>query len=210
MSIQIIIAEDHPLVSAGMQFLLTTHNPHMVVTCTADFSKTIAILEKRRFDLLIMDINLPGGDKVSMVSSARLRQPELPILVCSSYDEHLYALPFLKAGANGYISKTSINEDFTKAVDQVLGGRVYASPEVMQHVFHQLLNSRDTQDLVIDKLSGKELDVAQLLVKGHSTKAIGEKLHLSASSISIYKSKIFEKLGISNLLELTKYFQVND
>jgi two-component system, NarL family, invasion response regulator UvrY len=209
MSIQIIIAEDHPLVLAGIQFLLMAHMPEAEITCTSDFSKTLAMLEKRRFDLLIMDINLPGGDKVTMIQSARLKQADIPILVCSSYDEQLYALPFLKAGANGYISKTAINDDFTKAVDQVLSGRTYASPEVMQNAFHQLLFSKETAEAVAEKLSGRELDVAQLLVKGQSTKAIGEQLHLSASSVSIYKSRIFEKLGISNVIELTKYFQMN-
>ncbi|HWV28730.1 MAG TPA: response regulator transcription factor [Dyadobacter sp.] len=210
MSIQIIIAEDHPLILAGIQFLLMAHKPEAVITCTSDFNKTIAMLEKRKFDLLIMDINLPGGDKVTMVHSVRLRQPDLPILVCSSYDEQLYAVPFLKAGANGYISKTAINDDFTKAVDHVLSGRTYASPEVMQHAFAKLLGSKETRENVTEKLSERELDVAQLLVKGQSTKNIGEQLSLSSSSISIYKSKIFEKLGVNNVIELTKYFQVND
>ena len=210
MSIEIIIAEDHPLVLAGMQFLLTAHRPDAVITCTGDFNKTVALLEKHRFDLLIMDINLPGGDKVAMIHSARLKQPDLPILVCSSYDEQLYALPFLKAGANGYISKTAINDDFTKAVDQVLSGRTYASPEVMQHAFNQLLYAKELHETTAEKFSERELDVAKLLVKGQSTKAIGEQLNLSSSSISIYKSKIFEKLGINNVVELTKYFQVNE
>lgn len=210
MGIQIIIAEDHPLILAGIQFLLMNHKPEAVITSTSDFNKTIAMLENRKFDLLIMDINLPGGDKVAMVHSVRLRQPELPVLVCSSYDEQLYAVPFLKAGANGYISKTAINEDFTKAVDQVLGGRTYASPEVMQQVFAKLQGARDTAEALTDKLSERELDVAQLLVKGQSTKSIGEQLSLSSSSISIYKSKIFEKLGINNVIELTKYFKVNE
>jgi two-component system, NarL family, invasion response regulator UvrY len=210
MSIEIIIAEDHPLVLAGMQFLLMAHRPDAVITCTSDFNKTIAMLEKHRFDLLIMDINLPGGDKVAMIHSARLKQPDIPILVCSSYDEQLYALPFLKAGANGYISKTAINDDFTRAVDQVLSGRTYASPEVMQHAFNQLLYAKELHETTTEKFSERELDVAKLLVKGQSTKAIGEQLNLSSSSISIYKSKIFEKLGINNVVELTKYFQVND
>lgn len=210
MSIEIIIAEDHPLVLAGMQFLLMAHRPDAVITCTSDFNKTIAMLEKRRFDILIMDINLPGGDKVAMIHSARLKQPDLPILVCSSYDEQLYALPFLKAGANGYISKTAINDDFTRAVDHVLSGRTYASPEVMQHAFNQLLYAKELHETTAEKFSERELDVAKLLVKGQSTKAIGEQLNLSSSSISIYKSKIFEKLGINNVVELTKYFQVNE
>ncbi|MEO6287610.1 MAG: response regulator transcription factor [Dyadobacter sp.] len=209
MSIQIIVAEDHPLILMGIQHLLMEHIPSAVITTTADFNKTLAILEKQKFDLLIMDINLPGGDKVGMISMARMKQPLIPILVCSSYDEQLYALPFLKAGANGYISKTAVNEDFKLAVDQVLGGRIYASPSVMQNAFGQLFNTKSGQDSICDKLSDKELEVAKLLSKGLSTKAISNHIHLSSSSVSSYKAKIFEKLGVSNVIELTTYFELN-
>jgi DNA-binding NarL/FixJ family response regulator len=156
-----------------------------------------------------MDINLPGGDKVGMVHSARLKQPGIPILVCSSYDEQLYALPFLKAGANGYISKTAINEDFTRAVDKVLSGQTYASAEVMQNAFRQLFNAKGQEESVTDKLSERELEVALLLVKGVPAKSISEQLNLSPSSVSIYKSKIFEKLGVENVIQLTTYFELN-
>jgi two-component system invasion response regulator UvrY len=156
-----------------------------------------------------MDINLPGGDKVGMISMARIKQPLIPILVCSSYDEQLYALPFLKAGANGYISKTALNEDFKLAVDQVLSGRIYASASVMQNAFGQLFSTKSGQDSICDKLSDKELEVAKLLSKGLSTKAISNHIHLSSSSVSSYKAKIFEKLGVSNVIELTTYFELN-
>lgn len=209
MSIQIIIAEDHPLILMGIQHLLMEHRPDVEMTCTSDFTRTLAMLEKQQFDLLIMDINLPGGDKVGMVHSVRLKQPKIPILVCSSYDEQLYALPFLKAGANGYISKTAMNDDFTQAVDQVLSGRIYASAEVMRNAFGQLFNARGQEESISDKLSEKELEVARLLAKGLSTKAISEHIHLSSSSVSSYKSKIFEKLGVSNVIELTTYFELN-
>uniref|UniRef100_A0A183CSH1 HTH luxR-type domain-containing protein n=1 Tax=Globodera pallida TaxID=36090 RepID=A0A183CSH1_GLOPA len=116
----------------------------------------------------------------------------------SSYDEQLYALPFLKAGANGYISKTAVNYDFAQAVEQVLSGRTYASPEVMQHAFKQLFNAGTAEESKISKLSERELEVARLLVKGASTKIISQRLSLSPSSISTYKAKIFERLGVTN------------
>ena len=155
-----------------------------------------------------MDINLPGGDKVGMITSVRMKQPKIPILVCSSYDEQLYALPFLKAGANGYISKTALNEEFKQAIDSVISGKIYASPSVMEQVFGQLFN-KGSQDLITDKLTDKELEVAKLLSKGLSTKAISEHIHLSPSSVSSYKAKIFEKLGVTNVIELTRYFELN-
>lgn len=210
MCAKILIAEDHPLVLMGIQHLLNAHLPSAVIFDTDDFNKTLLALEKQKFDLLVMDINLPGGDKVGMVNSVRLKQPNLPILVCSSYDEQLYALPFLKAGANGYISKTAPNEDFKTAVDQVMGGRIYASPSVLQNAFGILFNSRGNQDSISEKLSDKELEVAKLLSKGLSTKSISDHIHLSPSSVSTYKAKIFEKLGVSNIIDLTTYFELNE
>jgi len=209
MSIEIIVAEDHPLILMGIQHLLMEHMPKAVVTTTGDFNKALALLEKQKYDLLIMDINLPGGDKVGMIGSVRMKQPKIPILVCSSYDEQLYALPFLKAGANGYISKTAMNDEFRQAIDSVIGGKIYASPSVMEQVFGQLFNSKGNTESIADKLTDKELEVARLLSKGLSTKSISEHIHLSSSSVSSYKAKIFEKLGVSNIIELTRYFELN-
>lgn len=207
--IKILIAEDHPLVLMGIQHLLLGHIPDVVISSTDDFNKTLSLLEKEKFDLLIMDINLPGGDKVTMVNSARLKQPDIRVLVCSSYDEQLYALPFLKAGANGYISKTASNEDFKLAIEQVMSGKIYASPNVLQNAFGLLFNSKNTSDSASQKLTDKELEIAKLLSKGFSTKAISDHLSLSSSSISNYKTKIFEKLGVNNIIELTTYFELN-
>jgi len=209
MSIEIIVAEDHPLILMGIQHLLMEHMPTAVVTTTGDFNKALALLEKQKYDLLIMDINLPGGDKVGMIGSVRMKQPKIPILVCSSYDEQLYALPFLKAGANGYISKTAMNDEFKQAIDSVISGKIYASPSVMEQVFGQLFNSKGNTESIADKLTDKELEVARLLSKGLSTKSISEHIHLSSSSVSGYKAKIFEKLGVSNIIELTRYFELN-
>ncbi|TDE12550.1 response regulator transcription factor [Dyadobacter psychrotolerans] len=193
----------------GIHHILLSHLPDAVISMVDDFDKTLQMLEKQQFDLLIMDINLPGGDKVGMINSIRMKQANIPILVCSGYDEQLYALPFLKAGANGYISKSAPNGDFKTAIDSVMNNRIYASPSVLQNAFGILFNSKNSPDSISSKLSDKEVEIAGLLVKGQSTKAISEHLHLSPSSISIYKAKIFEKLGVSNIVELTTYFELN-
>lgn len=209
MNLQILIAEDHPLVLMGIQHLLMEHLPGAVIATAEDFPKALSLLEKQKFNLLVMDINLPGGDKVGMVNLVRMKQAKIPILVCSSYDEQLYALPFLKAGANGYVSKTASNEEFKTAVDQVISGKIYASASVLQNAFGILFNSKG-QGSIADKLTDKELEVAKMLAKGMSTKEISHQMHLSPSSVSTYKAKIFEKLGVTNVIELTTYFDLNE
>jgi len=206
----ILVAEDHPLVIIGIVSMLAECVPAAEIFKAADFTRTLNFLDKQKFDLLVMDINLPEGDKVGMVDAVRLKQPDLPILVCSSYDENLYALPFLKAGANGYISKTAPSDEFKLAVENVINKRIYASPSVLQNAFGILFNSRNNDKSAIDNLSDKEVEVARFLTKGFSTKEISEHINLSPSSISSYKSKIFEKLGVKNVIELTTYFDLNN
>ncbi len=205
----VLIAEDHPLLIIGIESMLMESIPDATVYKAADFNKALNLLEKHTFDLLVMDINLPHGDKVGMVEAVRLKQPNILILVCSSYEEHLYALPFLKAGANGYISKTASSEEFKTAVEYVLNSKIYASPAVLNNMFGILFNTKGSDSSALDKLTVKEVEIAKLLTKGLSTKEIGEHINLSASSISTYKSKIFEKLGVNNIIELTTYLELN-
>lgn len=205
----ILIAEDHPLVLMGIVQSIHMLMPSATVFKADNFQKALRILDKEKLDLMIMDINIPGGDKVAMIETIRIKQPILPILVNSSYDEQLYALPFLKAGANGFISKTASNKEFNNAIETVLKGNIYASPTVLQNVFSLLHNPQKSSSNVISKLSDKELEIARFLTKGLTTKEISEILNLSSSSISNYKTKIFTKLGISNIIELTTFLELN-
>ncbi|MCF0054889.1 response regulator transcription factor [Dyadobacter sp. CY356] len=205
----VLIAEDHPLLIIGIESMLLEAIPDAKVFKAADFIKALNLLEKHIFELLVMDINLPHGDKVGMVEAVRMKQPNILILVCSSYEEHLYALPFLKAGANGYISKTASSDEFKSAVEHVLNGKIYASPAVLNNMFEILFNAKGNDNSPLDTLSAKEIEIAKLLTKGFSTKQIGKHINLSASSVSTYKSKIFEKLGVNNIIELTTYLELN-
>lgn len=205
----VLIAEDHPLFIIGIETMLREAIPDATIFKAADFNKALGVLEKQKCDLLVLDINLPYGDKVGMIGAVRLKQPDILILVCSSYDEHLYALPFLKAGANGYVSKTASDEEFKLAVDQVMSSKIYASPAVLSDAFGKLFNNKRTRSPSLDKLSDKETEIAGLLTKGFSTKEISEHINLSASSISTYKSKIFEKLGVNNIIELRAFLELN-
>jgi two-component system invasion response regulator UvrY len=203
----ILIAEDHPLVLLGMQQMLAELLSKVEFAKADNFPRALKILDQKSFDLIIMDINMPGGDRVGMVDMVRQRRPDIPILICSSYNEKIYALPFLKAGANGFISKTAPSGEFKNAVETVLKGRIYASTDVLQAAFGSL-SGQSTREL--DKkhgLTAKELEIANLLCQGLSTKSISELVHLSTPSVSNYKARIFSKLGVSNVIELTRFLE---
>lgn len=198
----ILIAEDHPLYVIGIEMMLLNVLPKATVYKAPDFRKALKLLDTHEFGLVILDIVIPYGDKVGMVAAIRLKQPKVRILMCSAYEENLYALSYLKAGANGYISKAALMEDFKIAVEKVMDGKIYASPEVMNDMLGMLLKGKSEYTSPTDKLTEKETEIARLLCKGHSTRQIGDYINLSSSSVSNYKTKIFQKLGVSNIIQL--------
>jgi two-component system invasion response regulator UvrY len=206
----ILIAEDHPLVLLGMQQMLTDLIAGVEITKADNFPRVLKILDQLNFDLIIMDINMPGGDRVGMVDSVKLRRPDIRILMCSSYDEKLYALPFLKAGAHGFVSKMAPTAEFKNAVETVLSGRIYASTDVLQNAFGSLSGQGGRNYDIKSSLSAKELEIANFLCQGLSTKTISELVHLSTPSVSNYKTKIFAKLGVANVIELTRFLDSTD
>ena len=204
----ILVVEDHPLVLIGVKQALVELFPNVVITRADSFSKALKALECVSIDLLVLDINVPGGDRVEMVSLIRDRKPSLPILVNTSYDERLYALPYLRAGVNGYISKTAPAEEFKAAIEAVLMHRIYASPSVLQSAFGQVTHSRVKS--VFSRLTERELHIAKLLSNGLSTSQISATVNLSPPSVSNYKTKIFDKLGVENIIELRSYFDLEN
>jgi DNA-binding NarL/FixJ family response regulator len=129
--------------------------------------------------------------------------------VNSSYDESLYALPYLRAGANGFISKTASSEEFKAAVEAIITHRVYASPSVLQNAFGQV-NHAGHKSSAINRLTDRELDIAKLLSNGLSTSQISATVNLSPPSVSNYKARIFEKLGVDNVIKLRTYFEIEE
>lgn len=206
---KILVAENHPITYIGLERFLQDHLDNPSIHLAEDFGKALAQLGKQKFDLLIMDINIPDGDKIGMINSVRKIQSSIPILIYSSYDEKLYGPPFIKAGANGYISKTASCDEFLLAVTKVLNNQLYVSSDLLSLVFGHFSNPSQARASNSHKLSPKEFEIANLLVKGLTTKEIGGKVNLSASSVSTYKTKIFERLGVRNTISLMEYFKMN-
>ena len=112
--------EDHPLVQLGMKMVLAESYPRAGITEAETFQAALAVLEQERFDLAVLDIDIPGGENVRMMKLMREKQPGLPILIHSAFDEKGYALPYLQAGADGFISNQAPQEEFVAAVRAIL------------------------------------------------------------------------------------------
>lgn len=197
-----LIADDHLIVLMGIERLLEEQFSGAEIHLAENFDDALALVQKLRFDLVILDINLPGGNRLGMIESLRLRQAGVKILMFSAFEETQYAASYMKAGADGYVPKRSPRAEICNAINAVMQNKKYLSPNMQQVYIEKLLNDEDPFSKALDKLSQKELEVMRLLVSGLPTNEIASKLSVSAPAVSSHKSKIFEKLSVRNIVEL--------
>lgn len=206
-SVCMLVADDHDIVRFGTKQLLSIHFPGAGILEASHFDQVLTIVSKEKVNLIILDINIPGGDRLTMIETIRIKRPEVRILMFSSYNEQVYALPYLRAGADGYVSKTAPHKSLIEGIQTVLNGKKYISAEVRQATMDYVLDPEKSQRKQLQDLSPRELDISQLLVKGLNAREIGNQLALSASAVAMYKLKIFQKLGVTNVLELKEYMR---
>jgi len=203
---QILISEDHSIIRLGIGMLIGDLLPKAQITEAGTLEQTLGCLENSRYDLLILDINIPGGDNFNMINLIRQKQPDIRILIFSGYDEHIYALPYINAGVNGFVAKEASHQEFKNAVIAVLRDERYMSSKVREQHTDQLLNKTLN---IFDKLSEREVEIMNLLLKGFTVKEISTQLHLSGSTVSTYKARIFEKLEVDNIIDMAQKAQLN-
>lgn len=210
---KILIADDHGIIRLGLSQIIKEIEPAGTIFEAEDFDETIQVLTAHAIDLLILDINIPGGNNFQMINSVKSKRPKVKVLVFSAFSEELYATRYFKAGADGYLQKDSAPDEVRNAVKTVLSGRHYMSPNVREYFLQSLIgNNKDSRKqfnpLVL--LSDRETEVARMLVSGVSQTKIAEKLNLHTSTIGTHKYRIFEKLAVSNLAELIEKYRVYD
>jgi len=198
----VLIADDHAIVRLGAMLIIKSIFLDAQVIETETMDQAITQLESRPFDLLILDINIPGGNNLQMIDAVRLRQPSIKILMFSGCDEHLFALNFIQAGADGYLIKHSTEEEIRSALRMVMNNEKYLSAAVKDQLIAQLNQSKTRAENPINYLSSREKEVLNLLIKGNSMAQIADILHLQLTTISTYKTRIFEKMGVENIVEL--------
>lgn len=203
---KVLIADDHSVVRQGVSLILREAFTGMEVVHTDSFSNAVIILKDIFFDLLLLDINLQGGNRIAMVDEVRSVQKDIKILIFSAYDEEQYALRYIKAGAQGYLNKLSSEDKIIEAVKIILDGGNYIGDKIRLRISENSLNKDFGNPL--DALSGRELEIAGLLAKGDGNLEIANKLDIGTSTVSTYKSRIFEKLGVSNVVSLVEKFKL--
>lgn len=207
----ILIADDHSIVRFGTAVAINETFKEAQITHASTIKEVYSHLNFKRFDLVLLDINMPGGNNINVIKEILDLQPDIKILVFSSYDENIYALRYIEAGAAGYLNKNTAMEELNNAISSIQERGKYMSPAVRDLYIQKLTSTKSSIDKVnpLNKLSNREMDVAKHLIEGHGILEVSNLLDLSSSTVSTYKSRIFEKLGITNIPELIELFKLH-
>jgi|ERR1044072_38346 DNA-binding NarL/FixJ family response regulator len=206
----ILIADDHSIVRYGLTKIIATLPDPVTVSTVEAFDDAVSLLSKQPFDLLILDINLPGGNSIQMLHAVRLQRPNIMVLIFSAYDEKMYAIDYLLAGADGYLSKNSSEEETKLAIQTLLKREKYMSAVTRQQMLNKLNQHKQPEVNPFDALSVREIEVMNLLTKGIPLQKIADVLHLQVSTVSTYKTRIFSKLEINSIIELLEKIRLHN
>jgi DNA-binding NarL/FixJ family response regulator len=200
--LQILIADDHAIVRTGVRQTLGS-------ALRAEFHEArdsraaLELARAQRFDLIVIDVSMPGRSGLDILLELRSHQPDVPLLVFSMHSEDQFALRALKAGASGYIAKGTDPQELLRAAQKVLAGGRYVSGSLAE-TLAELVHS-GVPHATHEALSGREFEVLRLIVSGCSGKEIAAELSLSFKTVSTYRTRILAKLGVGSNAELAQY-----
>jgi len=204
---RILIADDHTIVRKGLKQILSEGMKNVEFGESSNASETLLLI-KKKFDLLILDLSMPGRSGLDLLKDIKVLSPKLPILVLSMYPEDQYAMRVIKAGAMGYLTKDSAPEELVNAVLKILKGGRYISVALSDQLID--LVQRPKQGEAYEQLSDREFQVLKLIASGKTASDIAEALSLSVKTVSTYRTRILEKLRLSSNAELTRYALQNN
>jgi DNA-binding NarL/FixJ family response regulator len=201
--IRVLVADDHAIVRAGLREVLADTGDIEVAGEAANGQEVLARIRGADYDVLVLDMSMPGRSGVELIKQVKGEKPKLRILVLSMHGEEQYAVRALKAGASGYLTKESAGDQLVAAIRRVAGGGAYFSPETTERLALDYARPADAPPHTL--LSDREFQVFQLIVSGQSVTEIARELALSVKTVSTHKTRIMEKMGISNQAELVRY-----
>jgi two-component system invasion response regulator UvrY len=200
--IRVIIVDDHPVVRRGLKQIIAAEQGMQVVGEAENAQEAIRVIRRTVCDAVVLDITLPDGSGLDVLGRLKSENPTLPVLIMSIHDEELYALRVLKTGASGYLMKNSIPEELVKAIRKISSGGKYISSSLAERMASEPA-SPDTP--LHEKLSDREFQIMRLIASGKSLKEIGEALCISGKTVSSYRSRILEKMGMKTNADLIGY-----
>ena len=200
---RILIADDHPIFRAGLKEILGKEKETKLIGEASNGSEALALVRKQHWDVVVLDITMPGKDGLEVLQELRRERPELPVLVLSAHPEDQLALRLLKAGAAGYLTKDKAPEVLFTAVMKVLRGEKYISESLAEKVALDVVSGATRS--VHEALSQREYQVLCMIAAGKTIKEIAKELFLSVRTVSTYRARVLEKLKMKTNAELIRY-----
>lgn len=201
--LRVLIADDHPIVRSGLRQILTEAGAAAIGEAATP-QEALALARSDAWDLLILDIRLPGRGGLDVLSDLQAEQPRLPVLILSMHSEEQYAIRAFRAGASGYLTKETAAERLVEAVNKVTSGGRYVSPELAEQLAVALGPDAPAQPGHA-ALSDREFEVLRLIASGSTVGEIADRLSLSVKTVSSYRARMLDKVGLRNNAELMRY-----
>lgn len=201
--IRVILVDDHQIVRRGMRQLLAEGGDIEVVGEAGDYAELSQLLRGQSCDVLLLDISIPGRNGIEIIKSLREQHPGLRILILTMYPEEQYAVRALKAGAAGYLTKSSAPESLLEAIRQVAAGRRFITPKSAEAIAASIgeNEARAPHEL----LSDREFQTLRMLASGRKLSEIALELSLSPKTVSVYRARVLEKMKLRTTAELAGY-----
>jgi DNA-binding NarL/FixJ family response regulator len=201
---RIVIADDHAIVREGLKRIVGEVADLQVVGEAADGTEVMQRVREQEFDVLVLDLSMPGRSGMELIRLVKTEKPRLRILVLSMHQETQYAVRAIKSGASGYLTKESAPALLEQAIRKIAGGGAYISAEVAEQLALGAMPGAQAA-APHESLSSREFEVFRLLVAGASVTDIGGQLHLSVKTVSTHKANLLAKLGLANQSDLVRY-----
>jgi two-component system, NarL family, invasion response regulator UvrY len=200
---KILIVDDHAVIHQGLKRILDDEFEGATFGEARHSQEALDLMSRERWDLVILDVDLPGRGGLDVLKQVRAEHPKLPVLIFSMHSEEQFAVRALKAGASGYVAKDGDSERLVEAIHKVIRGGRYVSAALAEKLAADL--SRHMSPVSHEILSDREFEVMRMIAEGKTTTAIADLLSLSVKTVSTYRTRILEKLQLETTSELIRY-----
>jgi DNA-binding NarL/FixJ family response regulator len=200
---KILITDDHPSIRMGVKLILNNEFSEVEFGEASNGKEALKLLREKKWDIMILDIDMPGRNGLEVLTQIKDENIKVPVLIFSMHAEEQLAVRAMKLGAAGYLSKDVAGEELGKAIHVILGGRKYITLSLAEKLVNQLENPSDKAPHEL--LSDREYQTFLLIAKGRSVSLIADELSLSVPTVSTYRARILEKMGIKTNAEIVSY-----
>ncbi|MDO8893310.1 MAG: response regulator transcription factor [Sulfurimicrobium sp.] len=201
--IKILIADDHTILRAGLRQIISDCADMSVAGEADNGFDVLAMVREKDWDLLVLDMSMPGKSGIELIKQIKSEKPKLPILILSMHKEEQYAVRSLKAGASGYVCKDSASSQLVQAIRKIAAGGMFISAAVAEHLAMGLASNQDQKPHTL--LSDREYQVFQRIAAGEGISEIAHSLNLSVKTVSTHKTRIMQKMNFANTADLIRY-----